>query len=309
MQNKLLDLFTSFVNECKYSTRLRDETIRGYQAVFNLFIKIMPEITETEFLTTPMLNEFFKRIQTRDRRVGRNTIKVGVKNSTIKTQWTKLNVFFTWLENKEHITLNPLKEIRPPKVSYNDYRRIDESDINKMFSAIVNHTRDPLLFKRDTMMLSLLIHTGIRRGEFISIQIRDIDFTRNLITIRGETSKSGITRMVPMHPTLKYHIDEYLRERNRLGYRTEFLVASSTKDQGLTLEGLKHWTNRLIEISGVKFHLHKFRHSFACELSEKGISVFALQKLMGHSDIRMTSKYTRSLKAEDMMSEIMKINV
>jgi integrase/recombinase XerD len=309
MQNELLDLFTSFVNECKYSTRLRDETIRGYQAVFNLFIKIMPEITEIEFLTTPMLNEFFKRIQTRNRIVGRNTIKVGVKNSTIKTQWTKLNVFFTWLENKEHITINPLKDIRPPKVSYNDYRRIDESDINKLFSAVVNHTRNPLLFKRDTMMLSLLIHTGIRRGEFISLQVRDIDFTNNLITIRGETSKSGITRMIPMHPTLKHHINEYLRERNRLGYRTEFLIASSVNDRGLTLEGLKHWTNRMVEISGVNFHLHKFRHSFACELSEKGISIFALQKLMGHSDIRMTSKYTRSLKAEDMMNEIMKINV
>lgn len=307
--NTIQELFTVFIEESKYSTRLRAETIRGYQAVFNLFIKIMPEITELEFLTIPMLNEFFKRIQTRERRVGRNIIKVGVKDSTIKTQWTKLNVFFDWLKKKEYIKENPLMEIRPPKVSYDDYRRIDESDINKLFSSIVNHIKDPLLFKRDTMMLSLLIHTGIRRGEFISLQIKDLDFTRNLITIRGETSKSGITRKIPMHPTLKYHINEYLRERNRLNYRTEFLVASSTIDRGLTLEGLKHWTNRLIEISGVKFHLHQFRHSFACELSEKGISIFSLQKLMGHARITMTAKYTRSLQAEDMMNEIMKINV
>jgi integrase len=165
------------------------------------------------------------------------------------------------------------------------------------------------MMRRDTLMISLLLYTGVRKGEFISLQIKDIDLYKKLITIRGETSKSKKTRELPIHPTLLFHLRDYLEERRSLGYKSEFLIISLTGDRGLSREGLKHWVNRMIEISGVKFHLHQFRHTFACKLTEAGVPTASLQKLMGHTDIKMTAKYTRSLKAEDMGVEIDKISL
>ena len=84
-EKNLQQHFDEFINECQYSSRLRSETIRGYMAVFRLFLTIMPEISNVELLTTEMIIEFFKRLQTRERAVSRIIVKVGVKNSTIKT--------------------------------------------------------------------------------------------------------------------------------------------------------------------------------------------------------------------------------
>ena len=55
-------LFDEFILECEYAQKLRPETVRGYKAVFTLFLKVMPEVTEINLLTPEMLNEFFKRI-------------------------------------------------------------------------------------------------------------------------------------------------------------------------------------------------------------------------------------------------------
>lgn len=308
MENKLQQLYTDFINEQKYSACLRPETTRGYRAVFDLFIKVMPEVTSLDFVTQPMLNEYFKRIQTRSRVVGKNKLKTGVRKSTIKTHWSKLNVFFKWLKDNNHIEENPLKGIKKPRVRYTSFKRLEKDQIDKIYSAIVNHSTSHLMASRDTFMISLLLYTGVRKGEFISLQIKDLDLYKNLINIRGEISKSDREKKLPIHPTLRMHLKNYLDERRRLGYKTEYLIVSTKKDRGLSKDGLKHWTERLEKLTGIDFHLHMLRHTFACVLTEKGTPTASLQKLMGHLDIRMTSRYTRSLKAENMSAEIGKLS-
>ena len=65
----------------------------------------------------------------------------------------------------------------------------------------------------------------------------------------------------------------------------------------------------LIKKSGVKFHLHQFRHTFACKLAEMNVNAFNVQKMLGHSSILMTMKYVRSMKTEDMGEDINKISI
>ena len=307
-KKQLSELFEEYTKEARYSVCLSSETIRGYKAVFELFLKVMLEVTTIESLTPEMLNEFFKRIENRQRKIGKDTIKTGVKKSTIKTQYSKLNVFFSWLEKKKYMEENPLKDIPSPHVSYDDFRRIEDSDISKIYSSITLRSIDSLLLRRDTMMVSLLLFCGIRKGEFISLQIRDIDIDKQKITIRGETSKSKRTRTLQIHPTLLMHLKDYFKERINRGIKTEFLIVSSKEDRGLSREGLKHWVKRLNKNSGVKFHLHMLRHTFACKLAEANVNLFKIQKMMGHVDIRMTMKYARSMKTEDMAEDIGKIS-
>jgi len=300
-------LFDEFILECEYAQKLRPETVRGYKAVFTLFLKVMPEVTEINLLTPEMLNEFFKRIETRPRLVGKK-IKVGVKKSTIRTQWAKLNVFFVWLCKRGYLIESPLKNIKPPRPNYDDYRRLNDSDINKLYSAIARRSTNSLINRRDTMMISLLLFCGIRKGELISLKVNDIDLIKAELTIRAETSKSKKTRVLKIHPTLLLHIKDYLKERTFYGRKTEMLIVTALKDEGLTRHGLKHWVKGLIKKSGVQFHLHQFRHTFACKLCEADVNVFKVQKMMGHTDIAMTMRYARSLKTEDMADEIGKIS-
>ena len=112
-----------------------------------------------------------------------------------------------------------------------------------------------------------------------------------------------------MHPILILHLIDYFRERNSRSLKTEHLIVSSRGDRGLTREGLKHWTKNLIKKSGVKFHLHRFRHSFATKLAEADVNVFKIQKMMGHTNVSMTMRYAGSVKTEDMANEIGKISI
>jgi integrase/recombinase XerD len=305
----LIQLFEEYLKECTYCTKLSPETIRGYTAVFILFLRVMPEVTSIQFLTREMLVEFFKRIETRQRIVGRNTIKIGVKRSTIKTQWSKLNAFFAWLEKKNYILTNPLANIKPPYPIYDDPKALTDSEILKIYTAATLRSCNSLMLRRDTMMISLLLYCGLRKSELISLRVNDIDLEKREVNIRSETSKSKTTRILKLHPTLVLHIRDYLKERNSRGLKNENLIITNRADKGLTREGLKHWIKSLRGKSGVIFHLHRFRHTFACKLADADVHPFKIQKMMGHTSIVMTLKYVRSMKTEYMQDDINKINL
>ena len=309
MEKTLQQLFIEYISECNYSRKLRPETIKSYNIVFGHFSAIMPEVTTAECLTREMLNMFFERISTRERIVGRDTIKTGLRDSTIKTYATKLSTFFTWLIQKKIITENPLQYIKLRNPEYTDKRALENEDVKKIYSAIVLHSKDALMQKRDTAMVSTLFFCGLRFGEFISLQVTDIDIEKKLLTVRSETSKSKRIRYVPLNPTVLFHLKEYIKERNAEKYKTNDLFVSYNEDKGLSQGGLKHWVMRLIKLSGVKFHLHRFRHCFATNLAKNNSHLVKISKLMGHTDIRMTMAYLRSIEAGDLQEDINKLSI
>lgn len=246
-------------------------------------------------------------MQTRKRIVGRGEVRVGVRDSTIATYHRRLNTFFIWLHANNHIDNNPLENIKRPTENYDDKRALEKSDIEKIYAGIILNTKNPLIMKRDTLIVSILFFTGLRKSELTFLQVRDINLQRKTLTVRGETSKSKRRREIPINPSLMNHLKEYLQERRN--YKTERLLVSSNKDAGLTLHGMKHWVKRIIKISGVKFHMHQFRHTFACNLAQNHIGLPNLQMLMGHTDLRMTQRYLRSLGVEHLIDDILKISL
>lgn len=302
-------LFEEYLKECQFTSGLRPATIKGYSSIFLLFTQLMPDVVSVHFLTPSVMTEFFRQLQQRTRFVGIDIPKSGVKPSTIKTYWSKLNAFFEWLHRKGHLPRNPLKNLkRPPEPRYDDFKALRDEDVDKMLSAIVLRNTSSLILRRDVAILSVLYYCGLRRGELISLRVCDIDVGNAKITIQGETSKSKRTRTLPMHPTLAKHLKDYFTERNKMKFKTEQLWVSVNKgDAGLTRNGLRHWEKRLIQISGIKFHAHQFRHSFATNLAKKDVGIVKIQKLLGHRSISMTERYVRSMVSEDLQDDINKL--
>ncbi|MBL7684288.1 MAG: site-specific integrase [Flavipsychrobacter sp.] len=307
-EKNLNQLFEEYTKECQFSSQLSSETIKGYKAVFQLFQMLVPEIATADLLSTEMVTEFFKRLQTRERKVGR-TIKIGVKISSIKTYWSKLHAFFEWLTIKSIIPKNPLLGIRPPQPAYNDIKALNENEVKKLYAAVSLHSKSQFILRRDTLMLSMLQFTGMRLGEFISLELWDIDIERQLLTVRSTTSKSKRLRLIPIHPTLLFHLKDYISERNKRKYTTPYLLASANGDRVLSRPGLKHWVDNLGHRAGVKFHLHQFRHSFAVNLAIKNVNAVKIQKLLGHSSLNMTMTYLRSIETDELQSDIQKLSL
>nr|WP_321237460.1 site-specific integrase [uncultured Psychroserpens sp.] len=309
-ENQLESILELYLSECLYVRRLKPQTILGYREVFRTFQKIVPEVTALEHLNSHIVVEFFQRLGTRKRYEGSH-LKVGVKASTVRTYYNKLMAFFGWLEtngylHNGHIT----KKIkRPPAPKYTDNRALNKSEVSKIISAIITNTvDDEFLRVRDLTIVYALIYLGVRRSELLGLRVHDIDFIERRVLINADTSKSAKNRYVPLHTTLEEHLRELLRVRKQRGITSTYVITSTKDDSVLSIHGLKHWVEKYKQVSGVRFHLHRFRHTFTCELAKSGADMRTIMKLLGHTTSRMTQSYLRSLSFENSQQYIDQLN-
>ena len=304
----LKEHFENYISECQFVKRLRPETIRSSKEAFNHFLKMVPEVSTLSDISPDMVTVFFKRLQTRERIVGKQGKRVGIKDSTVVSYAGKLKTFFKWLKERKYIDSNPFDVLRLPQPIFIDRRALTGEQIKRIMGAVAQSAPNSFLLKRDMAMVGILTFCGLRRNELVSLELRDLDLFDGFITVRPETSKSKRMRKVPINTHLKMYLDEYLQERKKRGCKTEYLFVSNGMDRRLTLHGLKHWVERVTISSGVKFHLHRFRHTFATNLAMQNVGAIKIQKLMGHSDIKMTQTYLRSVSTEDMREDVNKLS-
>ncbi|MCF7900582.1 site-specific integrase [Candidatus Babeliales bacterium] len=139
-------------------------------------------------------------------------------------------------------------------------------------------------------MILLALNTGLRFGELIALTWKDIDFEKRLLTINKAiakgvlgSTKSNKNRYIPLTTS----VIEMLRNRKR---DTELIF--SENDSFL---GQARYVKKLHKLcKDLKFRRigwHVLRHTFASHLAQKGISLKAIQELLGHSDIKTTMRY------------------
>ncbi|WP_323787729.1 site-specific integrase [Psychroserpens sp.] len=299
-ENQLENLLDIYLSECLFVRGLSPRTIKGYREVFKTFQKIVPEVSAIEHLNPNIIIQFFTKLGTRKRFEGKH-LKVGVKASTVRTYYNKLMAFFNWLEVNGYLEFGYIsKKIkRPPEPKYTDKRALSNSDVSKIITAIVtNTTNDEFLRVRDLTIVYSLLYLGVRRSELLGLRVQDIDFIKRNVLVNYETSKSTENRYIPLHTTLEDHLRELLRLRKERVITTSYLINSSKEDKVLSVHGLKHWVEKYKRLSGVRFHLHRFRHTFTCELAKKGADMRTIMKLLGHTSSKMTEAYLRSLSSE-----------
>ncbi len=305
MSETIKELHEEFINECRYAGRLSVNTLRGYQATLDALLSIFPTMT-LEMITAKMMTEFFRRLNTRKRMVGRGIIKQGIKPSTVVSYRNRLGRFFDWLKIHRHIESNPFDEMSLPTVRYDDLKYLKKHEVERIITAI-GFTLDwtnAFIKKRNLLIVSLFLYTGIRRNELLSLKLMDLDRSNNLLTVRGATSKSGMTRSIPMCSKLIAVLDDYLSERKRRNRLSTNLLTSGTRDIALTDNGLKSMITKVRKASGVKFHVHQFRHTFAVNLINQGVDISKVKQLLGHKSILSTIVYLRCLPATALRQDV-----
>ena len=301
MRKELLQYFQEFIHEKKYVQKIYPNTILGYEHVVALLFKLVPDLT-IETISTSKLVEFFRRLETRSRVVGKGVIKSGVKKSTVATYWTKLNTFFSWLEMKKIIGTNPLTGIPYPSPSYDNRKYLQKHDIEKIITAIHTGKHTLFTFKRNLALLYLFIFCGLRKEEALNVYVQDIDFERNVLTVRGATSKSKLSRKIPLNSIVINHLKDYLSARRK--YTTPYLIVSTARDGKLSPDGLKHLIQSLRVRSKVNFHVHQLRHTFAVNFLKASNNIVKLKMLLGHKNISMTLTYLRCMPVDEMREDV-----
>jgi len=168
---------------------------------------------------------------------------------------------------------------------------------------------DSLRNPKHKLLLMLMYGSGLRLGECINVKIEDFDIGRNVLhVVRGKGAKD---RMVNLSSSF---IELFLRYIGGKNGGSGFLAGkhgewrgSSTKQEGflftsahnpnwhITARAAQNVVKDTLLNCGIrkKAHPHTLRTSYATHLSENGVDVSFIQKLLGHKDIKTTQVYLR----------------
>jgi integrase len=215
------------------------------------------------------------------------------------------------LKRRGHLSVNPFAAMPYPDVRYEDRQFLNRGAVERIFTVLALGGGWPSRFlrRRNVALFATLLYTGIRRGELLALRVTDLDLDRLHLTVRAETSKSRLQRVVPINSRLLFALQDYLDERRRRNLQCEYLFTSGVGEGRLTPDGLKHLVDQVKRLSGVSFHVHRFRHTFAVNFLNRGGDIAKLKQLLGHRDIRMTSAYLRCLPTSAMRTDVESITL
>jgi site-specific recombinase XerD len=142
--------------------------------------------------------------------------------------------------------------------------------------------------RKQRMVLTTMYATGLRVGEAVQLRVTDIDSRRMTILVgRGKGNKQ---RLLPLSPKLLTELRLFWQtHRNPM-----WLFPSRSPDQHLGIAVLEMSCQKARHRAGLTryFSTHALRHTFATELLEAGVDLFSIQKILGHTSLCTTARYT-----------------
>lgn len=204
----------------------------------------------------------------------RNSSKVTIDN--IRRIFSS---FFGWLEDEDYILKSPVRRIHKVKT---------DKPIKETFSDEgLEMLRDACEEIRDLAMVDLLASTGMRVGELVNLNCKDMNFHERECVVFG---KGGSERVVYFDARTKIHLLNYLESRT--DSNPALFVSLTLPHKRLLIGGVE---TRLREIGKradmQKVHPHKFRRTLATRAIDKGMPIEQVQRLLGHIKIDTTMHY------------------
>jgi integrase len=147
----------------------------------------------------------------------------------------------------------------------------------------------------------------MRRGELINLRWKDIDLQRRLLHIESNPTfktKQGKRRTIPLSD-VAYHL---LMSKHRTSFH-EFVFTLKGKpifDNWVTNKF--KWYVYEAKLADDRLHFHSLRHTFASWLVQDGVSLYEVQKLLGHSNITVTQVYSH-LQPEGLHATVNRISI
>ena len=151
------------------------------------------------------------------------------------------------------------------------------------------------------MLTVLLIDTGIRITEALTLTEDKIDFRTQTITITADIAKTGKPRYVPFGTKTNRLLHELIAEINELDTNYIFVtVYGNPLDKDTYRNRLKKYTKQ----AGIKKNVtvHQLRHTFCRFYLSNGGDIYTLQRITGHASINTLRRYLQ-FDTEDIINK------
>lgn len=181
---------------------------------------------------------------------------------------------YQWLDD------SPMRKVAKPAEPRGRVRFLSEQERAALLSAC-EASANPYLLS----VVVLALSTGMRAGEIMALEWRDVDLARGWLTLRE--TKNGDMRGVPLAGRALELVKEHARTRRRVD--TPLLFPGKTPGKPMDLR--QPWEKALKQAGIEDFHFHDLRHSAASYLAMNGASLNEIAAVLGHKTLAMVQRY------------------
>jgi len=217
--------------------------------------------------------------------------KLGRAPATIEYTFNRLKAALNRAVEWEFIESHNLSSVKIAKEDNTRIRYLSESEEAALLSALA--AREAQLCEDNdshqyadffTPLITLAMHTGMRKGEMLTLRWESVSFENRYLTILSENAKSKKKRTIPMNDTVFTMLSQW-RAQN---LNEEYVFVH----EGKRVSFFQYPWQNLLKAAGIEnFRFHDLRHDFASKLVMAGVDLNVVRELLGHADLKMTLRY------------------
>jgi integrase len=197
---------------------------------------------------------------------------LSVKPGTVVREVNVLKNLLEYALEKGRIAVNHVRRMKLPKANDERVRHIGKDGLKSILTECPEWLRP---------IVALLVATGMRRSEALKLRWSWIDKQANCIVI--PKAKSGKFRLVRLNSLAWIVLDARPK-----GTALVFPPSEQLTPANVSLAFHRACVRAKVE----DFRLHDLRHTFASRLRNLGVGIQEISELLGHSDLRMTKRYS-----------------
>jgi integrase len=212
----------------------------------------------------------------------------GWADATVNRHLALLKSTFNLALRNGKIERNPAKSVKLFQENNARVRYLSTEEEARLFKALPEALKP---------LVTVALHTGLRKGELLHLRWGDVDFHTGTLTVaRG---KNGAARRVPMNRLVKDTLFKVRREqiqaaKEKAEGEREILspYMFCTRGGGFQHNLSRLWYPALKQAELQDFHFHDLRHTFCSRLAMAGVDLLTIKELVGHKTLTMTLRYS-----------------
>ena len=289
-------MYTWLFDVLHNSSKIKPSTFQRYESIYRKYIK-ESEIAGLKLvnINTLKLQQFYNKLS---KKYSYSQLKY--LNSVLKT-------FFNWCIDSSYILKNPCLKV-DIKGNKSDVIQARRSEVEILTENEINKIKEHIKGTDMELIILLDLATGLRQGELLALNWKDINFNNKTLTINKSVKEVYIYKNEnSRHIETIFQVPKTLNSFRTISVPNVIinLLKKDRKKEGLLFKDENNnplraknvsyqWKKILKECNIPHKKFHAIRHTYASLLLKNGVDIETVAELMGHSAISITQIYLHS---------------